>query len=869
MDFIKKICLITLLLLCFISAFSIAEEEGRWYEGAVIGDIRFIGLKTIKFKDLESVVYPYIGQKYSDKLFTELQTKIYALDYFRKTVINAVRDETLKNPLVIEFRVEERFIINEINFEGNQKVSKSDLLDSIILKKGDFLSITKLRLDEKGIRDLYLEKGFLDAKISSDVKEDEKNNEAAIIFTIDEGPQSTINEIKFVGNRYASESTLKREMETKEQKFLRKGIYQENVLKNDRERIKHYYWNRGFIDAKIEDVEIEEKLDTEEGKRFLTVTIYINEGERFIYAGIKFEGNQIFKDEKLLELVKQKEGKFLNKEKLERDYMRIQDLYFENGYIFNRFDRKEIRDEVKKEIAYLVRVQENNRAHIQNIIIKGNTKTKDRVIKRELPFDEGDVFSKKKIVDGLRNLYNLQYFNTVEPETPIGSEEGLIDLVINVEEGKTADISFGLMVSGDADFPISGQVKFADKNFLGNGQTFGVDCQVSPIKQDLSFNFAENWLFGRRWAGGVDFSFTHELIQDEPQDRIGIIYNNDDYAQPDPYSGYVFARETEYNGTVYPAGAPFPGAVSPAIIDQYNLETEYAHNNYSIPDDFLMEYHLFELSLGLNTGYTKFSRVGRLGVSTGLSSTLSYILYDADIYRPYNKTTRNNLGNWDWVNRWWVSASWDTRDLVYNPSKGFLFKQQFTLAGGFLQGDRHYIRSNSKAQGYLTLFDIPIVDEFSLKAVLKAHSAISFIFPQFGRKEIEATQSDLLYLDGMFTARGWPIERNGKVLWDNKLEIRMPIVESILWHDIIFDAAALWQDINHEYRHSFTDISINDFRFSFGWGLRLAMPQFPLGFYFVKRFQFIDNQFHWAEDDDLFESLGGLSLVVTLGIDLF
>ena len=131
-------------------------------------------------------------------------------------------------------------------------------------------------------------------------------------------------------------------------------------------------------------------------------------------------------------------------------------------------------------------IVERPRAHIENITVKGNTKTKDKVILREIPLEPGDVFSKAKFVEGIGNLYNLQYFTTVTPETPRGSTDGLMDLVLNVEEGKTADISFGLSFSGTANFPISAQIKWTEKNFMGTGQTLGLDSTFSPDPAEAS-----------------------------------------------------------------------------------------------------------------------------------------------------------------------------------------------------------------------------------------------------------------------------------------------------------------------------------------------------------------------------------------------
>jgi outer membrane protein insertion porin family len=316
-------------------------------------------------------------------------------------------------------------------------------------------------------------------------------------------------------------------MKTKPQSLFTSGVFQELKFEEDQQRILDYYAERGYIDAKIENVQRTLETDEERGKNFLNITIYIDEGQQWTYGGMAFEGNTLFTDETLQELVRQPPGKVLDKTRLETDTQRVADLYYENGYIFNIIDREEQRDTNKQEIFYTIRIVETDRAHIENIIIKGNEKTKDYVIYRELPFEEGDIFSKAKVLQGLRNLYNLQYFTAVQPETPPGSAEGLMDLVINVEEGSTANINFGIMFGG-GDYPISGILKWEEKNFLGKGQTLGVNAELSTLRQLISLSFEEPWLLNRRWLGGVSLSFEHAIVPNVAQDSLFPIFSGDE-----------------------------------------------------------------------------------------------------------------------------------------------------------------------------------------------------------------------------------------------------------------------------------------------------------------------------------------------------
>ena len=165
------------------------------------------------------------------------------------------------------------------------------------------------------------------------------------------------------------------------------------------------------------------------------------------------------------------------------DFARLSDLYYNDGYIYNDIQLNEVRDKENNTVSYTLNIIEKGRAHIENIIIKGNVKTLDYVLYRELPMLEGDIFSKGKVIAGIQNLYNTGLFSTVAPETPYGSAEGLMDLVINVEEGKNTDIQFGVTFTGAAgEYPVAGFLKWNENNFRGRGQTLSIGTELSPIK---------------------------------------------------------------------------------------------------------------------------------------------------------------------------------------------------------------------------------------------------------------------------------------------------------------------------------------------------------------------------------------------------
>ncbi|MGA2765128.1 MAG: outer membrane protein assembly factor BamA [Spirochaetia bacterium] len=817
-----------------------APAPQEWYAGKPIKDFTFTGLVTVKAGELKPIVAPYIGQTFSvDPLLWEIESKLYALDYFETVVPNALPADEAKSAVIIQFDVKERPLITDISIVGNSGIRTADITDKILLKKGDLANQTKLQADIEAVHSLYLEKGYSDADVKASFAPGEKDNTVRAVFTISEGLATTIKEIRFSGNHFASDSTLRGLMKTKPPSLFDSGVFQESKIEDDKAAIVAYYTDHGFVDAKVDQVTRE--VSKQEGKNALILTVYITEGDQWNYGGLNISGNQIFSTKRLLELVTQKPGKTLSVQKLQADIGRIQDLYYENGYIFNTFERKENRDDAAKTITYTLNVGEMDKAHIENIIFKGNTKTKEYVLRRELPFEEGEVFNKEKIIEGYRNLVNLQYFKTVQPETPQGSAVGLMNVVFNVEEASTADINFGITFSGAqnlGDFPISGVIKWNERDFMGRGQTVGVDLEASPIKQIVSLTFQEPWLLEQRWSVGASLSFDHSNEQNVLMDLLPPIFSDAQApnAAPDP-----FATRQDYLNA---------------------LEA-----GQSIPPQYLMRYDAYDIILGLNTGYKFMTPLGFLGFTGGYTPTLRFISYDESLYRPFEVTVRDNNHRWSFIDSISASAYLDGRDIYWNPTRGYYIGQAVTYTGGIIFGDRDYLRTDSTLEGYLTLLNLPVTESWSLMFVLAAHSALSMILPTYSFNSLTGQwgfqtvtdDTDLLYIDGMTVGRGWRV-LYGNALWDNKFELRMPIARDYVWAVGFFDAAALWPDASF-----IRNGNLDNYYFSLGLGVRFVIPQFPIRIYLARTFK-IDNagNVNWQPGDF---SLGGLGLkfVISLG----
>ncbi len=855
--------------------------SAEWYLDKPIQNIEFTGLKTVSESELRGIVAPFIGQKFTDALFLDLQRKLYALGYFDQIIPRAVKADTQGSAVILQFEVKERPVVADVKIEGNQRVRTSDILDVVLLKPGDMITNAKIRLDEDAIKNLYLQRGFPNATVAGSTRTD-TGGKTTLVFAVDEGNQTIVKQIKFSGNTYASDSTLRGVIKSKEQSLFNSGVYQESLLEQDKQLIQKYYEDRGYVDAKVTDITKDFQNDEPNKRSYVTLTYYVEEGQQWTFGGIKFEGNSIFTSAQLGAYFKLKPGDVLNKSKVSDGFNQVANRYAENGYIFNQVNMEESRDAATRTISYTVKIVELNRAHIENIIIKGNTKTKDFVIRREIPLEPGDIFSAAKIREGLRNLTNLQFFQSLSPETPQGSVPGLMDLVINVEEANTADVRFGISFGGNTSFPIAGQVSWQDRNFRGMGETIGAQLSVSPAEQTASFNYTQPWLFDKALSAGINFSVDRATITGVPQDVLYPQFPNatDSASVPDPFTGaYVFSKPTHYptaSDPLYPAGAVFPEAVNSTAISTYGLETDYAYaggTTAAIPSAYLMSYINWNVTLGTNLGYRFQTRAGRLGLGTGLSTSLNYVNYDDSVYRPWDEAIRQSHLAWYFTNKWSFTTYLDTRDITYSPSSGYYLREDLTLAGGFLFGRSQFIDTSTTLEGYLTLWNLPVSDSWSWKMVLAAHTALSVLLPQFWIPPSASANGnpyvpnaiDQLYIDGMTVGRGWP-RTAGQALWDNWVELRMPIAPQIIWFDMFFEGASLWD--------SYKNVNMGDignFNFSFGGGIRFVIPQFPIRLYLAKRFQIVNGNVEWIQGG-LFNggsSTGGVDFVFSIGTGFF
>ncbi|MBQ9495736.1 MAG: outer membrane protein assembly factor BamA [Treponema sp.] len=761
-----------------------AEEDPDWFWGKTISEITFEGLKNVKRSELTGVISAFVGKAFTEEVYTDLVDRLYALDLFEDLTPFAKHDPKTADKILLVFQVAERPIVDSVNFSGNSRVRNGDLKDAVSVKRDDIYVESKVLLDERALRDLYLKKGYTDATVSHRIEETDRG--IKVTFVINEGANTVIASIKFSGNTVVSERTLKSKLSLKEVGFARDGAFQRSTLEADKLAVEAYYQDRGYADVRVLDVLQETALNEEKKRNELTLTFIIQEGPQYTYGGTAITGAHIYSEKELLAHIKLDVGKVFNQTKYQEGLQAITNLYAENGYMTNQYTPLINKDAERRVVSFTIDIVERARSHIENIIIKGNTKTKDYVIRREIPLESGDVFSREKVMIGLRNLYNLQYFSSVVPEPMPGSEADLVDLVITVEEQSTTTLEFGMTFSGVSnkdDFPISLFARWQNSNLRGEGRSISVGTNISTSEQSVNASYGQNWLRNLPITFSESLSFSH-------------------------------SKESA-------------------------LRLAMLGNGASSSDDYYMSFRSWALTLGTSMGRRWTPDFAILSLSGGLATSLSANRYNQATFVPYDSGINQNADRLGLSNSLWISFSLDNRDINYDPSKGWFMSDRLAWYGLIPKLEKEFfLRNELKLEGYVTLFNIPITERYSFKSVLAAYTGFTTIFPVPGSL---LGDSNKVYIDGMFNGRGWTEVYNktrGRAMFSNRVELRFPIFPGVLGVDAFFDAVAVKSSV----ASMFTDLHLSDFYFSFGPGVRFLLPQFPLHLLWAWAFKYDENR---------------------------
>jgi outer membrane protein insertion porin family len=507
-------------------------------------DVKFVGPASVSEEFIRANIKLKAGASYQPGLTQDDVHTLYGTGQFYNIRVSV--DQEADGGVALTYIVQVRPRITEIKFEGNKKLSDSKLKKKVTFKVGEALDEQKVFTDVQEMKKLYEKNGLADTQVKYVLNIEELTGHGIVTFHIDETPKVEIKDVEFLGATNFKQKELRSELKTKKRWMfswlLGTGYFQQEDFDGDRDRLADFYRNHGYLDFEIKDV----KLDRP-NTNAMVVKFFVNEGRQYKVGDVKITGSKIFTDAEIvsgLHKVHEDEhakgrlgvhglpmdsGDVFKPDGLTKDTDLIEDFYGSKGYVdiaqgqalhVNRVPNVETGT---MDLEFVL--DDSEKAHVQKIEIRGNLKTKDKVLRRELAISPGDVFDMVRVKISKQRLEGLEFFDRVDvrPEPLDPPTPGEKNLIVNVEEKGTGNFTVGAGINSDSGLVGYAEVSqnnfdlFKPPYFTGAGQKIRLRVQIGTELQDYELSFVEPWFLNRKLSLGVDL-YRHQLNYESPND---------------------------------------------------------------------------------------------------------------------------------------------------------------------------------------------------------------------------------------------------------------------------------------------------------------------------------------------------------------
>lgn len=497
--------------LLVLGAVCVGTVRGQDFEGkSVTGvEVRINGPRTVDEERLKAFIQLAPGTTYkSDTIDNDIKS------LYDSGLINDVRvlAEPVGGGVRVVYEVSPREGVIAIGFIGNSVFSDTKLAKASKMKAGGALSDQAILEARQNIEQHYMDSGYPDVNITHRIQASPSGNGSELIFVIDEGAKNEIRDIRFEGNTIFDDRTLRRQMKVREKglfAFITKsGRFEVEQLDEDVEAVLDYYRTKGYLRASSPGARREPVGD---GR--VDLVIPISEGEKYTVKGVGFGRMTVFSEDDLYPAMTLKGGDAYNAKKMRADMTTIRSYYGSRGYADAEIS-PDIRDAGPNQVNVIYRVTEGRRYQVGNVNIQGNTKTQDRVIRREVPLKPGDPFNSVELETTKSRLDGLQYFNNVQVDSSPSARGGNYrDVDILVDERRTGSISAGIgfsSIDNVVGFLNLEQANFDIRNpwsFTGGGQRFAMGLRIGSERTDFSISLTEPWFMGQQLSVGGELFY--------------------------------------------------------------------------------------------------------------------------------------------------------------------------------------------------------------------------------------------------------------------------------------------------------------------------------------------------------------------------
>ncbi len=505
-------------------------------------DVKFIGPASVSEALIRSNLKLKPGGTYVPGITQDDVHALYATGQFYNIRVSV--DQADDGGVIVTYIVQARPRVTEIKIEGNVKLSEAKLKKKITIKVGDPLDEQKVFDDVQEMKKLYEKYGYSDTKVKYVLNIEEATGHGTVIYQIQESPKVKIVRVSFLGAQAFSQKELQKVVKTRAHWMWSwltgSGYYKQEDFDGDADRLSEYYHNHGYLDFELKDVKLDYPTTN-----LMVVKYYLFEGHQYKVGSVKFTGSKIFTDAEISQGLKSVHGfeglksplgrnglpmdvgHTFTPDGLTKDTEAVQDFYGSKGYIdIAQGQALHVQTVPNIQLGTMdleFQIADSQKAYVQKIEIHGNLKTKDKVIRRELAINPGDVFDMVRVKISKERLEGLQYFDKVEmrPEPTDPPMAGRKNLIVNVEEENTGNFTVGAGFStvdalvGYAEISQANFDLFHPPYFTGGGQKIRLRVAMGTLRDDYELSFVEPWFLNRKLSLGVDL-YRHQLYFESP-----------------------------------------------------------------------------------------------------------------------------------------------------------------------------------------------------------------------------------------------------------------------------------------------------------------------------------------------------------------
>jgi outer membrane protein insertion porin family len=511
---VRRSCVVALTTLAVFVTLAEAQAPQPGTPGRVIQirEVAVEGNRRVQEAVILGRIRSAVGAPFNPSQASEDLRAIFNLGFFDDVQLKV---EDFEGGVKVTFVVTERPFVRDVEFVGNSKMATADLQEKIDLKLGSVYNPVEVQRAREKLKDAYEEDGYFEVQISAEV-EKFGDGDVKVVFTVNEGRRIAIDRIVIRGNTGLKDKEIKAVMAVQErQYFILRGTVQRQKLEEDIDRIVGLYQDRGYVQMRVERQDV--VVDREKAR--VTITIDVVEGAQYRVGPIKLTGVTLVPEEEVRRQLGFKTGDVFSRTALHDGVRNISDLYSTIGRasvdVLPRTDQQSSTTTVD----VILEITEGPEVYVERINITGNTRSEDRILRREIPFVEGDLFTLQKMQRARQRLINLGYFDMVNVTTQPGTDKTRIIVNVEVTERPTGIFSIGGGFSSVDSFV--GTLDISQNNFLGRGWQLSLRIRAGANSQQGIISFTEPWLFDRPLSAGVDLFNIKRQYTEYDYDSVG------------------------------------------------------------------------------------------------------------------------------------------------------------------------------------------------------------------------------------------------------------------------------------------------------------------------------------------------------------